>query len=252
MLSFSVPNTTTSSPSQKSNKGKSNWNRTRPPSGTTCILPDTDSTQSKGGCSFQLARSKSCGEGRASTPSVDDSHLPHVTTRASSNTTPKRLSSNQGFTCGGALCVFFPSFSKAKADKTPVINEVEAASGAAGVGPAADITAQEIDNFLSKRVSMAKFEWGSRSSSAAIICKDDKENESELTQSPDYYTEQEDQEDDALNLYFDLPLELMRCTADDSPEKAAFIFNSYQGHTKTFSHNNSSDPLISSSAKDSV
>uniref|UniRef100_A0A7N0U8U3 Uncharacterized protein n=1 Tax=Kalanchoe fedtschenkoi TaxID=63787 RepID=A0A7N0U8U3_KALFE len=263
MLSFSCPSSATSSPRHKScipRKERSALRRNNPTGNTKY-----SNTQPQ--LQLQLSRSKSCGEGRASTPSVDEfelcfnkgeTHPPpdgaiskadslgeaNNTPQKSISVTTKNNGHTQDFKCG-ALCVYLPSFSKPKATKTPnQRNEAEPAEAAVVVETPHDL---EDDIFLSKRISMAKFQWGSRSS-AAIVSEGDHHRDTDHTESPEY---KEGECEDSMNLYFDLPLELIRCTVTDSPEKAAFVFTGYQGHGKTFSKNSSSDPLISSAREDS-
>ncbi|KAF8410948.1 hypothetical protein HHK36_003485 [Tetracentron sinense] len=157
-----------------------------------------------------LRRSKSCGEGRACTPSDefdiwsrhvndlehgdDDSFYESEAGEAGRNKSNKELADrheDQGFKCG-ALCLFLPGFGKGK----PVRARKDEGDAVLG-------------NVVSRTVSLEKFECGSWSSSAIIN---------------DGTTEEGDQ---SMHLYFDLPLELIRNGVNDahSPVTAAFVFD---------------------------
>ena len=163
---------------------------------------------------FYLRRSKSCGEGRAFSPSddfdlwvnkpdftdhqLDDKKhcnsfaLPdHINNKANHHNYHKNhnkynkmdLSSDEGFKCG-VLCLFLPGFGKAKPVRASRKGEAE------------------VENAISRTVSLEKFECGSWASSAIG-------------------------EGDSMNHYFDLPMELIRSSTNDahSPVSAAFVFD---------------------------
>ncbi|KAK9267096.1 hypothetical protein L1049_009514 [Liquidambar formosana] len=164
-----------------------------------------------------LRRSKSCGEGRACAPSNEfDLRLNKVvngteheheirlhgsfsgTTEANKdggghksvkkkNTDPY----DEGFKCG-ALCLFLSGFGRGKP-----------------VGRARKEEARTVENVISRTVSLERFECGSWSSSAII-----NGNEAE-------------EDGESVNLYFDLPMELIRTSVNDahSPVTAAFVFD---------------------------
>ncbi|KAI4332102.1 hypothetical protein L6164_017039 [Bauhinia variegata] len=131
-------------------------------------------------------------EGRASVP-CDDFDLGWLTKRNThrGSENPKIEKHNnvdgEGFKCS-ALCLYLPGFGKAKA-----VKERKQESVTEGIN-------------ISRTVSLEKFECGSWSSSAII-------REIEAAESD--------------NSYFDLPLELIKCSADDahSPITAAFVFD---------------------------
>lgn len=152
-----------------------------------------------------MQRSKSCGEGRDCAPAMDefnfrfskgngakhgskqyDSFRKTEAANKSGEENVRNMDAhNDEFKCG-SLCMFLPGFGKGK----PVRPRKEA----------------EMENVISRTVSLEKFECGSWSSSAIMHGNDDL---------------------DAMNLYFDLPLELIRSTVNDanSPVTTAFVFN---------------------------
>lgn len=153
-------------------------------------------------------KSKSCGEGRASAYSdevdfclskPDAGEYNKMSnasfSRADTNKyihygSSKNVDSHDDpeFKCS-ALCLFLPGFGKAKAVR-PRKEEMVV-----------------MENVISRTVSLEKFECGSWASSAIA-------NEHE-------------EDGDSMNLYFDLPLELIRNSANDahSPINAAFVFD---------------------------
>ncbi|XP_068653755.1 uncharacterized protein [Aristolochia californica] len=150
-----------------------------------------------------LRRSKSCGEGRACRPSVEfdfvikniDNHIGREKTTENTSDdcdmqgdgAGPRRSNADDFKCG-ALCLFLPNFtSKAKQVK-PRREESEYGG-----------------DVISRTVSLEKFECGSWASSALV---------------------KDGERDDSLNLYFDLPLELIRGGGSEtnSPVATAFVF----------------------------
>ncbi|KAK7386603.1 hypothetical protein VNO78_26937 [Psophocarpus tetragonolobus] len=157
---------------------------------------------------MHLRRSKSCGEGRVSrSPSeefdlwwvkpsaVEHDNMNHSSFSKTEATTESLVSGKnvethedeEGFKCS-ALCLYLPGFGKAKAVKTKEGSEIEG-----GV------------NAISRTVSLEKFECGSWASSSLF-------NEIE---------------GDRMNSsYFDLPLELIKCSDNDvhAPITSAFVF----------------------------
>ncbi|KAJ4841093.1 hypothetical protein Tsubulata_027375 [Turnera subulata] len=166
---------------------------------------------------IHLQRSKSCAEGRSSAPAdeldlwfckptayprTDDNrqHYSGVFGKAeeAANRAEHKAAventdyyNDEGFKCG-ALCMYLPGFAKAK----PVRARKEE-----------QVVTVDIGNVISRSVSLEKFECGSWASSAIVNDHEDGES--------------------MMNLYFDLPLELIRTTTNDatSPVNAAFLFD---------------------------
>ncbi|KAI4311791.1 hypothetical protein MLD38_036657 [Melastoma candidum] len=217
-LSHSLPSSATSSPRFTSTFLKKNKKRSTEDdnSQNLCHMPSPYMAMRS-----DLARSKSCGEGRTSAPSVDFDIVPLHPVHAfpkpfiptklldhrSTSPTPggihieeddmglDRLDSKeqeQEFKCG-ALCLFLPGFGKAKAIKGKRDGQADDA----------------VPTVTSRTVSLEKFECGSWASVG--INKND--NSGELPSSG--------------NLYFDLPLELIRGIKNDTnhPVTAAFVFD---------------------------
>ncbi|XP_077242778.1 uncharacterized protein LOC143883314 [Tasmannia lanceolata] len=148
---------------------------------------------------LNLRRSKSCGEGR-SLPPCDEFELSlreinYLQSKGNGNDLyyehnngKKSDHKDDNFKCG-ALCLFLPGFS------------------GKGKQVRAKRDQSEDGNAISRTVSLEKFECGSWSSSA--IVNGDEGNES-------------------MKRYFDLPLELIRFSANDanSPVTSAFVFDS--------------------------
>ncbi|RWR73037.1 hypothetical protein CKAN_00128700 [Cinnamomum micranthum f. kanehirae] len=152
-----------------------------------------------------MRRSKSCGDGRVSAPSdeldlyvrkfndlpLGDNRFRDWRSEHGSEFTSK---DSDSFKCG-ALCLFLPAFTgKGKQVKSKIrYNSGDHQPGAE-------------NTIVSRTVSLEKFECGSWSSSAILT----------------------DDEDGSTQLYFDLPLELIRTSANDalSPVTAAFVFES--------------------------
>lgn len=163
---------------------------------------------------YYLRRSKSCGEGRSFAPSEDfdlwlnksdfanyqlddkkhcnsfarpdqmNNKAKHQNYNKNNNKDSNMdLSSDDGFKCG-ALCLFLPGFGKAKPVRAPRKGEAE------------------VENVISRTVSLEKFECGSWASSAIG-------------------------DGDTMSHYFDLPMELIRSETNDahSPVSAAFLFD---------------------------
>lgn len=146
----------------------------------------------------RMQRSKSCGEGRASQPSMDLDLWASSTTNHNEmiNEVKVRVGDESKgedkFKCGA--CLFLPGLGKGKAVRTSSNARKEVA---------------EYAHIVSQRVSLEKFECGSWRSSALINNQEDG--------------------DATSNLFFDLPLELMRCGSlndTESPVTAGFVFDS--------------------------
>ncbi|GAB2281053.1 hypothetical protein Dimus_015664 [Dionaea muscipula] len=174
-------------------------------------------------------RSKSMGEGRSSSP-PDDLDLwlekPSARDHRVRSYKPKEQSSSiskQGsieerwskkgksreyyktdhddeeeFKCG-KLCLFLPR-GKGKPVKASAVTS----------SSTVEQIKMEPPPVISKRVSLEKFECGSWSSSHVLMNENDHEDEGEMS-----------------NLFFDLPLELIRCSVSDmqSPVTAVFVFD---------------------------
>lgn len=152
---------------------------------------------------IRLRRSKSCAEGRTTAPadeldfwfsrsnaskSCSRPHGHFITGANKDLITGEKMDSiDDGFKCG-VLCLYLPGFAKGK----PLRPKKEEAK-------------VDFENVISRTVSLEKFECGSWASSAII----------------------NDHEDDSINLYFDLPLELIQTSSNDatSPVAAAFVFD---------------------------
>ncbi|XP_060193590.1 uncharacterized protein LOC132622922 [Lycium barbarum] len=231
-LSFSLPNSTTSSPDFSKKKYRKNQiNQLPSPLSSTNHLARQHSvalTNLEQLREIHLRRSKSCGEGRASAPPEEfdiwftpNSTLKHVPAAEDSNKfnqsnlfdEPETSSRNgeiynnkmlegqnqdeEKFKCG-ALCLFIPGFGKGIKHVRSGRRQVSGVSST-DIGP----------HVVSRTVSLEKFECGSWTSSAAIF---------------------NDVGDGASNnMFFDLPLELIRCSNvnDDtfSPVTTGFVFD---------------------------
>lgn len=213
-LGLSLPNSATSSPrlghpSLLKKKWRHHESKTSPREG--------DETPNFAAChgtvslaEKDLRRSKSCGEGRASSPpSIDFKAVSEKLesmniTRSASPRKPDAgeeigEGTKEEFKCG-ALCLFLPGFGKAKPVRAKNKDDEDQSSEPA-------ILHSNI--VISRSVSLEKFECGSWASSAIVT--DSKNN---------------DEAENSTNLYFDLPLELIRSSGNDanSPVTAAFIF----------------------------
>ena len=214
-LSCSLPNSASSSPRfnsallKKKSRGRSKANPRQVSNLTRHHSAADDHVLTPLHRETYLQRSKSCHEGRARA-SADDFELwltkPNsieydkkydicFSKTEDNKDSHKNARSMDGgdeeFKCG-ALCLFLPSFGKGK----PVRAKKEVV----------DIEhVVNIENVISRRVSLEKFECGSWASSAIT----------------------HDSEDDSKSLYFDLPLELIRTSVNDahSPVTAAFFFD---------------------------
>lgn len=213
-LSFSLPNSANSSPRFTSTllkKKPKNESKANPPKPSNLArqhsMADHEHLTRKP--EIYLQRSKSCGEGRARA-STDDLDLwltaPNVSEYDNryyydnfSNTegnkdnhknTRSKDAVDHEEFKCGALCLFLPGFGKGK----PVRERKE--------------ETESHEKVMSRTVSLEKFECGSWASSAVT----------------------HDTEDDSKNLYFDLPLELIRANVNDahSPVRAAFFFDNDQ------------------------
>lgn len=230
IFSFSLPNSTTSSPIfSKNNKYCKNQigQLPSPLSSSTNHLARQHSvalTNLERLREIHLKRSKSCGEGRASappeefdiwfTPNTTPQQVPEdsnnnlinfpeseISPRNDEIYDKKRLEGRnqdeEKFKCG-ALCLFIPGFGKGIKHVKSGRRQVSGVSSS-DIGP----------HVVSRTVSLEKFECGSWTSSAAII---------------------NDVGDAASNnMFFDLPMELIRCSNvnDDtfSPVTTGFIFD---------------------------
>ncbi|KAF3617421.1 hypothetical protein FXO38_33992 [Capsicum annuum] len=197
-LSNSLPNSTTSSPRFASNSSKKKCrNQASPLSNNplarqhSVALANLERLKEN-----HLQRSKSCGDGRSSTPppgkhvgftkiNSSSSSIKHVEVSKVSRV-DKSESIDEKFKCG-AMCLFIP-----------------------GLGKAKQVRARRVHNVghnVSRKVSLEKFECGSWTSSAII----------------------NDEENDESNLFFDLPIELIQCSDDKdmtcSPVTTAFVFD---------------------------
>lgn len=147
----------------------------------------------------RMQRSKSCGEGRACQPSVDfdmwssgENHSEgEVKAERREIRFEKKEEAEDKFKCGA--CLFLPGLGKGKTVRARKEAEAEA---------------EHVD-MASQRASLEKFECASWRSSAVINNEDDG--------------------DGAMsNLFFDLPLELMRCSSvndAESPVTTGFVFD---------------------------
>ncbi|KZV24308.1 hypothetical protein F511_01790 [Dorcoceras hygrometricum] len=230
-LSFSLPNSVTSSPlkqlHQKKKKAKrKDGNVTSPLSRQHSVaLTNLERLRER-----HLRRSKSCGEGRTSQPSVDfdllsraikvntfqeierrppeycptnNHHMYHGVAPKNSELVPG--DQDDRVKCG-ALCLFLPGFGK----------------NAKPVRSRKDIPHMEVNEghvVVSQRVSLEKFECGSWRSSAIIM-------------------NNEDDGDSASSMFFDLPMELIRCSNFNDAElpiTTGFVFDK---NTTTTTSNN--------------
>ncbi|KAJ8545006.1 hypothetical protein K7X08_017589 [Anisodus acutangulus] len=231
IFSFSLPNSTTSSPdfSKKNNKYYKNQISQLPsPLSSTNHLARQHSvalTNLKQLKELHLRRSKSYGEGRASAPPEEfdiwftpnstlkdqpaednnklnkDSlfHEPEISSRNDEIYNKKMLEGRsdqeEKFKCG-ALCLFIPGLGKGIKHVRSGRRQVSGVSSV-DTGP----------HVVSRTVSLEKFECGSWTSSAII----------------------NDVGDATSNMFFDLPMELIRCSNvnDDtlSPVTTAFVFD---------------------------
>lgn len=195
--SLSLPNSTNSTPSTLMKKKLKQRIIESPCQGRTLMHQHNQLQE------MQLRRSKSCGEGRARAAS-DEFDLwwatPNAVECVHQNSFSKTEATRdivvsgkdveayeeEGFKCS-ALCLYLPGFGKGK----PVKMRKEGSVMEGGV--------------ISRTVSLEKFECGSWASSALL----------------------HEIEGDPMNSsYFDLPLELIKCSASDvhAPVASAFVF----------------------------
>ncbi|ONK74878.1 uncharacterized protein A4U43_C03F11050 [Asparagus officinalis] len=162
--------------------------------------------------SMTLSRSKSCGDGRSSQPSDEFDILsrkqhgfpdrpPKFSISESSSTVYQEMTpqKEEEFKCG-ALCLFVPGFAKKKQERAKEEQDEENDE---------DETEAKEEERASRVASLEKFECASWSSS--IILSD-----------------VEDDYEDGINAYFDLPLELIRGGGGHdthSPVNTAFVFD---------------------------
>ncbi|XP_027183786.1 uncharacterized protein LOC113782074 [Coffea eugenioides] len=225
-LSYSLPNSASSSPKFSTmlpKKKSKNLNQVASLSVNPFFHRDSIAlTNLERLRASHLRRSKSCGEGRTSAPpedfdlkwvaksnSVKHDHQsnnknymytaePNLEHKKSYSAEKATDSVDENFKCG-ALCLFLPGFGKGA--KPVRARKEEPAEMVHIQGP------ENLALLVSKRVSLEKFECGSWRSSAIL---DDAESQK-----------------DASNLFYDLPLEMIRCSASDtdSPVTAAFVFD---------------------------
>ncbi|XP_007048029.2 PREDICTED: uncharacterized protein LOC18611620 [Theobroma cacao] len=217
-LSCSLPNSATSSPrfsSFLSRKNLKNESQASPRQVDKLVHKHSSAAQYHQALQKdnQFWRSKSCDEGRTCAPpdELDDlwlynanalqyknKHHGHGTLISNTNVnndirhkSSKNMDNNNedDFKCS-ALCLFLPGFGKAKP-----------------VRPRKPESVVMENNVISRTVSLEKFECGSWASSTII---------------PDH-----DDDGDSMNLYFDLPLELIENLGNDAhlPVSAAFVFD---------------------------
>lgn len=223
-LSFSLPSSVTLSPlkqqQQKKAKRKDGHVITNPLYRQHSVaLSNLEQLRER-----HMRRSKSCGEGRTCQPSVDfdilshavkintlqetvkrpeydgddDHHLHHGMVTKNSESVP--CDQDDRFKCG-ALCLFLPGFGK---NAKPVRSRKDI--------PHPDDHPMGVNEghvVVSQRVSLEKFECGSWKSSAIIMNNED------------------DGDSASSRLFFDLPMELIRCSnVNDAelPVTTGFLF----------------------------
>ncbi|KAK2635065.1 hypothetical protein Ddye_029857 [Dipteronia dyeriana] len=218
-LSCSLPNSATSSPRFSSILSKKKWKSESQasPRQVGKLVHQHSVANSRLSLLQEnlFQRSKSCGERRVSAPSANEfdlclnkpnaiefknvscgsfSKAEMINKDIQKSTSSKKMDSHdEEFKCG-ALCLFLPGFGKAKAVRPRKEEELVVASAV-------------IENVISRTVSLEKFECGSWASSALV--------------------NDHDEDGDSMNLYFDLPLELIKSNLNDahSPINAAFVFD---------------------------
>ncbi|GMI86613.1 hypothetical protein like AT4G20190 [Hibiscus trionum] len=207
-LSYSLPNSATSSPRFGSIPSRKNLKTESQASPRQVKMHP-----SRGNSLF--LKSKSCGDGRTRAPSdeLDDlwlyeargfhykKHQGHGSLMSNPNVIKngghlrkdsEEMDGNEVVFKCSALCLFLPGFTKAK-----------------HVRPRKEAMMMENNNnVISRTVSLEKFECGSWASSTIIPDRDVDDG-------------------DSMNLYFDLPLELIKNLGNDShlPVSAAFLFD---------------------------
>ncbi|XP_020578706.1 uncharacterized protein LOC110023567 [Phalaenopsis equestris] len=212
VTSFIHPSSSSSSPLQSSRKHRNQTRKPHPATSTMSLSHrfSAELPQSARLHSLQIRRSKSCGDGRSSSPPDDFDTMPkkpifdqhqngiHVLYQDCSNSSSDdadlepNSSQDETFKCS-ALCLFLPGIYRKKSahptQSEPNNTELESADRA---------------STASKVASFEKFECGSWSSPANL----------------------EHDESGPLS-YFDLPLELIRCSTNEScsPVKTAFVFD---------------------------
>lgn len=207
-LSNSLPNSATSSPRFASNSSKKKGkNQPSPLSNTplarqnSVALANLERLKEN-----HLRRSMSLGVERSRSSAPPEKHALGLTKvssvkhaeerkvsrvhKSSGDGEDKMESYEEKFKCG-AMCLFIPGIGKAK--------QVKARREETGI-------CENMGDNVSRKVSLEKFECGSWTSSA-IINSSEEENES--------------------NLFFDLPMELVRCSVSDthSSVTTAFVFD---------------------------
>ncbi|KAG6393949.1 hypothetical protein SASPL_144524 [Salvia splendens] len=161
---------------------------------------------------LRMQRSKSCGEGRASQPSMDLDLWHRGEMKAEGGggggegEVKAKGKGEDKFKCG--TCLFLPGLGKGKAAMRKVAGE--------HVHEQADV--------VSQRVSLEKFECGSWRLSAIINSPDGNGDDAA-----------------ASNLFFDLPLELMRCASVNDVESPVTIGFLFDGNRKAVAKLGKSD-----------
>ncbi|KAL5843037.1 hypothetical protein ACOSQ3_013640 [Xanthoceras sorbifolium] len=210
-LSYSFPSSATSSPRFSSILLKKKWkseSQASPRQVDNLIRQHSAANSRLSSLQESLfRRSKSCGEGIVSASSdefdlcLHDKPIDIECNKVSSGSfskakvnkdiqkTGKKMDSHdEEFKCG-ALCLFLPGFGKGKLVRPRKEEDVV------------------MENVISRTVSLEKFECGSWASSAIV--------------------HDHDEDGDSTNLFFDLPLELIKSNVNDahSPINAAFVFD---------------------------
>lgn len=201
-VTASLPNSATSSPRFISKKECKNQADPTPPRQQSVALSRLVELREK----HSLRKSKSCGDGRATSPSEDFDmwspkkiiydreirdqpyELPKFAYDRTKHIEPC-FEDDDKVKCG-ALCLFLPGLGKGKPVKNRKTTEK--------IG---------LENVISRTVSLEKFECGSWTSSAIML-------------------ENGDTSGDLRNLFFELPIELIENGVNDAdyPVKSAFVF----------------------------
>lgn len=252
-LSASLPSSATSSPNSTSNSSflKKAWKTQN--DNNHFPRPFTHLSSMETG-SYLSRKSKSMSEGRHSIAQLDDFDLlfsnlspshqakPISISKQSSNVEKGRdsIDREHTFRCG-KLCIFLPRSStkakpvhktkpifepkpiiKSNPNSNPIITEPKPVPNSARESRRSDTKEEEMSMSvaaISKRFSLEKFEWGSSSSSSS--------SEGVLVNRED--------EEMMGSMFFDLPVELLRCSVSDmqSPVTAAFVFED-EGNERLF------------------
>ncbi|KAK4440398.1 Ycf3-interacting protein 1, chloroplastic [Sesamum alatum] len=211
-LSCSLPNSASSSPAKHKKKCKNHQERVSELGRQHSVaLTNLERLRES-----HLRRSKSCGEESVCRPSLDFDLWSTTNNQQRNNEFEVRVDeekiifhkkgSEEGepyedkFKCGA--CLFLPGFGKGKTVRARKELELELE-----LEPGPERVIGNID-IVSQRVSLEKFECGSWRSSAMINCEEDGDTTS--------------------SLFFDLPVELIRCSSvndTESPVTAGFVFD---------------------------